>query len=653
MVIRDASERRAAEASLRGSEERLQLALRAGKLGVWDWNVVADRIDWSDLIYTIHGLRDGDFDGKLTTYSRYIHPDDRAMVEGQIAKALEGSQPFDTDFRVVQPNGSVRWVTTTATVFRNEAGQPVRMLGAIRDITARKQSEADLRQQWRIFDVALSNTADGNYIFDRQGRFQYANRATLTMLGETLEEVRGKSLHELHFPPETAARLHAQILQVVDRGKLVRDKMEVTNAASETRLYEYIFVPIEGPHGEVEAVAGSTRDITEDERIRQALAESRDNLRRIFAQASVAIATFRGPDLVVEMANPAYQALAPARDLVGTSLRKLVSTQYRSIVDDLTRVLQTGEPHVANEWKIRYDRDRDGVQEDHWFNLVYNPLRKADGSVSGIVAVLTEVTEQVLARQAVERVNRELEQFAYVASHDLQEPLRMVNTFTQLLFRSNLVTDTPESRQYTDFITKSVHRMEQLIRDLLSYSRAIDSRDLIPRKQGAMADLTAAWNDALTTMGGRIAESGAKVTCDVLPVVPGDTAQFSQVFQNLLSNAIKYRKADVAPEIAVASQRSDGNWIVSVRDNGIGFDQKYAQGIFGLFKRLHRDEYPGTGLGLAICQRIVQRFGGTIRAESEPGKGAVFFISLPAASADGMASDAEDPTVLDVPPRMQ
>jgi signal transduction histidine kinase len=167
--------------------------------------------------------------------------------------------------------------------------------------------------------------------------------------------------------------------------------------------------------------------------------------------------------------------------------------------------------------------------------------------------------------------------------------------------------------------------MEGLIHDLLTFSRAVHS-DQFPV---GMADLSAALNQALSVLQNRIEESGCVISTEPLPTVRGDASQLAHVFQNLLSNALKYSRAGVPPQVCVAVEQDAGSWIVSIRDNGIGFDPQYAEKIFGLFKRLYKEEYPGTGLGLAICKRIVERYGGRIWAEGRPGEGATFYFSLP------------------------
>src|SRR3954454_7746177 len=191
--------------------------------------------------------------------------------------------------------------------------------------------------------------------------------------------------------------------------------------------------PVFSWRGRVEAVACSSRDITDRERMEQALADSQGRLQQVFLQAPVAIAVFRGRDLVIELANPFYEAMVQRTNLAGRKLAEAMPGLGRQVWEAFHQVLDTGRPFVANEWLVPFDKDEDGRPEDHWFNVVYHPLREINNEISGVVAVCSEVTAQVTARKELEQANRELEEFAYVASHDLQEPLRMVGIYTQLL----------------------------------------------------------------------------------------------------------------------------------------------------------------------------------------------------------------------------
>lgn len=485
--------------------------------------------------------------------------------------------------------------------------------------------EAEVRRRSHVFDVVLSTLPDLICTFDLDGRFTYANPALLGVWQKSLAEIIGKNTFDLGYPCDLAERIQGEVKRVIASKQPVINHTPFTGANGEARVYEYIFSPILADDRSMAEVTCTARDITERERMERALAASEAKLQQVFAQAPVAIVVLRGPEFVVEMANPFYHALFQGKDLLGRPFADIVPELPRDVWEAFHRVLETGEPFIASEWYIPYDQNGDGINEDVWFNVVYHPMRDAGGVVTGMVAVCSDVSVQVKARKELERANSELEEFAYVAGHDLQEPLRMVGIYTEMLLR-RVLADDRDAREYAGFVRNGVERMEQLLQDLLAYSRVIHMEEA----PAGGADLNRSLADALKTMEARIRETDARVNAGALPRVAGDASQFTHVFQNLLSNALKYRHADITPEIDIAARREGANWIVSVRDNGIGFEPCYAQKIFGLFKRLYKDEFSGTGLGLAICQRIIERYGGRIWAEGLVGKGAIFYFALPA-----------------------
>jgi light-regulated signal transduction histidine kinase (bacteriophytochrome) len=230
---------------------------------------------------------------------------------------------------------------------------------------------------------------------------------------------------------------------------------------------------------------------------------------------------------------------------------------------------------------------------------------------------------EVQARD-LSRSNEELEQFAYVASHDLQEPLRMISSYTQLLGRRYGDKLDGDAKEFMEFIVDGAARMKQLIEDLLAYSR-VGTRG----HNFESVDSGAALAKALTNLRAAQESSGAKVTHDAMPEVFADAAQLAQLFQNLIGNAMKFH-GEEPPRIHVGGETREEVWVFTVRDNGIGLDTQYADRIFMMFQRLHnKAEYPGTGIGLAICKKIVDRHGGRIWVESTPGKGCTFGFTLP------------------------
>jgi len=259
-------------------------------------------------------------------------------------------------------------------------------------------------------------------------------------------------------------------------------------------------------------------------------------------------------------------------------------------------------------------------------------------------SIIRDITERkqaqdALAEKAEELAfsNKELEQFAYVASHDLQEPLRMVASYTQLLAKRYKGKLDKDADEYIGFAVDGAKRMQGLIQDLLTYSRVgTKGKDFAP------TDCEAVLARTLKTLELAAQEAGATITHDPLPTVMADETQLSQLFQNLIGNAIKYRNGG-APRIHVSCKPERGHWQFSVHDNGIGIDPQFAERVFVIFQRLHtRDEFEGTGIGLAVCKKIVERQGGKIWVDSQPGQGSTFYFTLPLHSGSEDAKCAAD-----------
>lgn len=255
-------------------------------------------------------------------------------------------------------------------------------------------------------------------------------------------------------------------------------------------------------------------------------------------------------------------------------------------------------------------------------------VERANGELLREIADRTHAEDELRTKTTeLGRSNAELEQFAYVASHDLQEPLRMVSTYVQLFekrFKGSIVDEKAD--KYIAYAVEGAKRMQALIGGLLSYSR-VGAGDHVTIR----VDLNDTLDLALVNLSQGLLETGALITRDPLPTITGEPTQLAQVFQNLIANANKFQRPDIKPHIHISAVRQGANWVVSVKDNGIGIEPEFFDRIFVIFQRLHtRAEFAGTGIGLSVCKKVVERHGGRIWIESEPGQGTLFCFSLPA-----------------------
>ena len=321
-------------------------------------------------------------------------------------------------------------------------------------------------------------------------------------------------------------------------------------------------------------------------------------------------------------------------ELLGCSEADLVGKTFAEVLPHETATLFMERLRIVLETQrvLQVEDSIPAPGGEHAYSTTLFPLYDDQGDIYAVGGLALDITARVRAEREVaryaaelERSNQELEQFAYITSHDLREPLRMVKGYLDLLgrrYRDEL--DAP-AREFIDYAVDGAERMQEMIRALLRLSR-VGTRG----QAFALADVEDILARTLKALSRSIADAGAEVTHDPLPTVMADGAQLTQVLQNLIANGIKFCREDVPPRVHVSVQRKEGEWVFAVVDNGIGIDPEQADRLFQIFQRLHtRDEYEGLGIGLALCRRIVERHGGRIWVESEPGQGATFYFTLP------------------------
>ena len=463
-------------------------------------------------------------------------------------------------------------------------------------------------------------------VLDPAGRIVRFNKACVEATGYSSDEALNRRLWDLLLVPEQVNEIKAVFSELESGRPVYEDEYYWVNKNGGSRLVSWSFTAIRDGEGHVQNVICTGIDITERTLAEQKLQESEERNRKLVEFLPKMIGVHVKQKWVYM--NPAGLKLLGARsegELLGRDLQEIVSPEFRDLVR--SRVEQAQEKGLsAPEIEEQFVR-LDGARVDVSVSAVPIDYQGETGVLVFAEDISTrKKAEEELRRSydELERSNAELQQFAYVASHDLQEPLRMVSSYMALMERRYKGQLDADADDFIGYTVDGAKHMRMLINDLLEYSRVgTHGKTLGP------VDCETLLSRVLDHLQLLIEDSGATVTHDHLPTVIGDSAQLMRLFQNLIHNSLKF-KNDSPPLIHVSAEQCYGNWLFSFHDNGIGIDPQYADRIFVIFQRLHnRDEYPGTGIGLAICKKIVERHGGRIWVQSEQGKGATFFFTIP------------------------
>ncbi len=496
------------------------------------------------------------------------------------------------------------------------------------DVTDLKRAEEAARTAQVYAEGIVATIHEPLLILTADLRVRSANRSFYGAFHSTPTETEGRLLHELGDGQWDIPELRRVLTEVLPQNQSFED-FEVTHdfpviGQKTMRLNARKFLSAMN-HTELTLLA--IEDITVRKRAEQALRESEARYRRLFNsidEGFCIIEKVEGEagepvDFRYVEINPAFAEQSNVSDVVGKTIGQVFPSESQEWCDTYDNILSTGESRRFECELVTQGR----MIEAYAFRVEDDTQRRVAVLFKNITARKQAETELTRQAAALQRSNEELQQFSRIVSHDLSEPLRTVANFVSMLAKDYQGKLDATADEYISFVTDAAQRMQQMLTDLLAYTR-VGGQDLA----FAPVDGEALLARILTDLRMAITDAKAEVTHDPLPTVQGDATRLGQVLQNLVGNALKFR-GQAPPRIHVSAQRNDNHWRFAVHDNGIGIDPHQAQRLFQVFQRLHtRSEYPGTGIGLAICKRIIERHGGRIWVESRPGEGAIFYFTI-------------------------
>jgi PAS domain S-box-containing protein len=636
----EVAERTRAQQELFLERRILREALESLLAGYWDWDLEAKKEYLSPRFKQMFGYIADEMENRPESWQQIIFPEDLPGVLESFDRhvATRGEVPFRNEVRYRHKDGSTVWVICAGRVLDwAEDGSPLRMVGCHVDISLLKEALTKVEDLTTRLRVATEGSGVGVWDWEVVGDVLLWDDTMYRLYDMERDLFTGavgawnRAVH-----PDDREAVDAQLHKALQGEADFDTRFRIRWKNGSVRHVRAQAVVVRDAAGNPLRMLGTNWDITDQVDAEEKLRASEERFRGAVEQSAIgmALVSLEGRWLQV---NPALC------DMLGYEPDGLSRLSFQDIThpedldDDLAHVAALLAGDVTNyQMEKRYFRRSGAVVCAH---LTVSLVRASDGQPVHFVAQIQDVTDRVNAREdlvravaELKRSNRDLQQFAYVASHDLQEPLRAVGGCAEILrsrYHGRLDSAADELVQH---MVDGARRMQRLIHDLLDYSQT-------GRRAGDVAevDLAQALDGALANLGRQLADTGADVRIGHLPTVEGDAGRFTQLLQNLVGNALKYR-GDRRPVIEISAEETVGGrmWEISVRDNGIGIEPQFFAKIFGIFQRLHsRAQYEGTGIGLAICKRIVEAHGGDIWVESEPGTGSVFHFTLPKDAPDG------------------
>jgi PAS domain S-box-containing protein len=631
-IQRDISDRKRAAEELQQSQQDLTDFVENAIVSL-HWVAADGTIIWANQTeLDLLGYTREEYIGHSITQ---FHADQDTIAD--ILQRLLSNQPvqeYEADLRC--KDGSIRRVLIDSNSSWSE-GEFVRTRCFTRDITDRKLAEDALRQSEQKFRAIFDGMFQFMGVLTPTGIIIEANQTALDAIAAKPEDVIGQMFWATPWWTHSPV-LQEQLKEAIARaaqGELVRFEAEHILANGTSVFVDFTLKPVVDEGGKVIMLIPEGRDITDRRQAETHLRQQEEFLKSIYdgtEQAIFVVDVNADRELHYASFNPVSEKFAGVTNdqIQGKTPEEAFGEEFGS------NLRQNYERSMQAAVSITYEEQLNFPTHSIWTLTTLVPLCNEQDQIYRIIGTATDITDRKQAelelqsqKQDLARSNAELQQFAYVASHDLQEPLRMITSYLELLERRYKGQLDEKADKFIAYAVDGATRMQILINDLLSYSRVGTTG-----KDWASVDCEKIVQNVLSNLHLSIAQSYAIITHDVLPKVHADSSQMTQLFQNLISNAIKFHGEEI-PQIHIGVESNHGNWLFSVQDNGIGMEVQYLERIFIIFQRLHsKTEYPGTGIGLAVCKKIVERHGGNLRVESQPGQGSTFYFTIPQTAGD-------------------
>ena len=648
-ITRDISERKDFEKHLISREQRYDLAVRGMSVGVWEWNIITGEMYWSPRLQEIFGIIETDFTPDLDYFAAHLHPEDKDETLRMLAKHLDQLGAYDVEYRLKQQNGNYVWIHASGQAEWDQTGKAVRMAGSVDDVTASKLASQALVQSSTLKSAILSSSAYLIIATETDGKIITFNKAAEDALGYKASELIGRETPALwHDQNEIVAQaniLSAEFGTTIQPGFevfIVKAKKGIATATDWTfKRRDGSSFPgrltataIRNGDNEITGYLGIIEDITERKKSEKVLKESNDFLDLIM-ESIPDMVFVKDAEFRIVKANRAFLEIYPEemRDsIIGTTtIEKFLPEDVDIFLEYDRLAFQEGSSEVIEKVTL----------PNKGFRYIFTKkvrFENANGEPF-ILAIARDISEIKHAEadrlQLMDKLmqsNSELERFAYVASHDMQEPLRMIANFSGLISDEYGANLDETATEYLGLVKDSAVRMQEMVEDLLEYSRVKSDQRSFVEVDGALE-----LNHVLQNLSSAITEHNAVITYDDLPTFLGNPVQFMRLLQNFIGNGLKYQIAGNRPQIHVGVVDQDSHWCFMVKDNGIGISEEFSNEVFEPFKRLHAwGEYKGSGIGLAVCKQIIESHGGKVWVSSQIGIGSTFFFTIAKNQQDQM-----------------